>query len=328
MNTGKRRAVHLLLLIPFFLLSSVLAQNTAPAKSADEARLPLHDGWSLQTSAKVEAQGEVISTAQFSPQGWHEVTVPTTVVAALVKDKTLPDPLSGMNLRDLPGVTYPIGGNFSNIAMAPDSPYAVSWWYRKQFAVPASYKGKTRLVEVQRHQLSRQHFSERKTDREVGRRRRRLAHLRIQRDRGRQTGRGECSRSPGLFSHGARSGHHLRRLESRASRQKHGTVARSLSHHERPGGAALSHSRIETESTSKRQRAAHRDRTSEERHEPARQGQTQRADRERSSSSRMWNWRRTKRRTSHSLPTSFSSSSSRTRGCGGPRKWASRIFIR
>ena len=48
-----------------------------------------------------------------------------------------------MNLRDFPGVTYPIGANFSNIPMAPDSPYAVSWWYRKQFTVPASYKGKT-----------------------------------------------------------------------------------------------------------------------------------------------------------------------------------------
>ena len=143
MNTGKRRAVILLFLIPFFLLSSVLAQNTTPAKSADEARLSLHEGWFLQTSAKVEAQGEVISTSRFSPKGWHEVTVPTTVVAALVKDKTLPDPLSGTNLRNFPGVTYPIGANFSNIAMAPDSPYAASWWYRKQFEVPASYRGRT-----------------------------------------------------------------------------------------------------------------------------------------------------------------------------------------
>ena len=59
------------------------------------------------------------------------VTVPTTVVAAQVKDKIFPDPYFGMNLRSLPGVNYPIGGNFSNIAMAPDSPYAVSWWYRE-----------------------------------------------------------------------------------------------------------------------------------------------------------------------------------------------------
>ena len=79
----------------------------------------------------------------FAPKGWHDVTVPTTVVAALVKDKTLPDPFFAMNLRQFPGVTYPIGGNFSNIAMQTDSPYAVSWWYRKQFAAPAAYSGKT-----------------------------------------------------------------------------------------------------------------------------------------------------------------------------------------
>src|ERR1700744_1274425 len=112
-------------------------------KSAPENTVVLHDGWALQTSSKVEAKGEAIATPQFSPKGWHEVTVPTTVVAALVKDKTLPDPLFGMNLRQFAGVTYPIGGNFSNIAMQPDSPYAVSWWYRKAFEAPASYKGKT-----------------------------------------------------------------------------------------------------------------------------------------------------------------------------------------
>ena len=80
-------------------------------------KLALRDHWTLQSSAKVEAKGEIISTPAFVPQGWHDVTVPTTVVAALVKDKTLPDPFFAMNLRQFPGVTYPIGGNFSNIAM-------------------------------------------------------------------------------------------------------------------------------------------------------------------------------------------------------------------
>ncbi len=142
MNSGKLSAVTLLVVIQFLLVSSLLAQNPA-ATNAGEAKLVLREGWSLQTSAKVEAKGEVISTPQFAPKGWHEATVPTTVVAALVKDKTFADPLFGTNLRDYPGMNYPIGQNFSNIAMAPDSPYAVSWWYRKQFTVPASYKGKT-----------------------------------------------------------------------------------------------------------------------------------------------------------------------------------------
>ena len=129
------------------LASSLFAQDKAPAHAGmhnpGENKLALHEGWTLQTSAKVEAKGEVISTAQFSPTGWHQVTVPSTVVAALIKDKTLPDPFFGTNLRSYPGVTYPIGANFSNIPMAPESPYAVSWWYRKQFTIPASYKGKT-----------------------------------------------------------------------------------------------------------------------------------------------------------------------------------------
>src|SRR5438270_7182612 len=144
MNSGKRLAITLLVLTQFLPISFLYAQTPAAhVKHAAEPTLPLHDGWSLQTSTKVEAKGEVISTSKFVPKGWHQATVPTTVVAALVKDKSFHDPLFGTNLRDFPGVNYPIGGNFSNIAMAPDSPYAVSWWYRKQFAVPASYKGKT-----------------------------------------------------------------------------------------------------------------------------------------------------------------------------------------
>jgi exo-1,4-beta-D-glucosaminidase len=124
------------------LTSQAQEDAKAPASTHATHRLLLHDEWSLQTSGKVQAKGEVISSAKFSPQGWHHVTVPTTVVAALVKDKTFPDPFFAMNLRNFPGMNYPIGGNFSNIPMAPDSPFAVSWWYRKAFEVPPDYKGK------------------------------------------------------------------------------------------------------------------------------------------------------------------------------------------
>ncbi|HEY6373140.1 MAG TPA: hypothetical protein VIX37_21375, partial [Candidatus Sulfotelmatobacter sp.] len=134
MNSSKRLRISLVVLAQFLLVTSLGAQGAAQMKHAAEAKVTLGAGWSLQTSAKVEAKGEVISTPQFAPTGWHEAAVPTTVVAALVKDKTFPDPLFGMNLRDFPGINYPIGGNFSNIPMAPDSPYAVSWWYRRQFA--------------------------------------------------------------------------------------------------------------------------------------------------------------------------------------------------
>jgi exo-1,4-beta-D-glucosaminidase len=151
MTFGKRFLIfwsaHFLFL---FAGSYFLSADPAAAQSSDQApsvqqagKLALREHWAVQSSAKIEAKGEVISTANFVPKGWHDATVPTTVVAALVKDRTLPDPFFAMNLRQFAGVTYPIGGNFSNIAMQPDSPYAVSWWYRKQFAAPASYAGKT-----------------------------------------------------------------------------------------------------------------------------------------------------------------------------------------
>jgi len=115
--------------------------STAPARKA-ETRLALTDGWNLQSSSKVEQSGDVISKPSFQPQNWYAVTVPTTVVSALVKNKVLPDPFYGMNLRKFPGVTYPIGSNFSNVAMDPDSPYVASWWYRKTFRLPPGDAGK------------------------------------------------------------------------------------------------------------------------------------------------------------------------------------------
>src|SRR5580700_7348489 len=151
MNRARRLAFPRRLLAQFFVMSilgsHLLADNPAAPNSSDQGtsteKLILRDHWTLESSAKVEAKGEIVSTAAFVPKGWHNATVPTTVVAALVKDKTLPDPFFAMNLRQFAGVTYPIGGNFSNIPMQTDSPYAVSWWYRKQFSAPAAYAGKT-----------------------------------------------------------------------------------------------------------------------------------------------------------------------------------------
>jgi exo-1,4-beta-D-glucosaminidase len=143
MKFARQSALFVLALLgSHFALAADPNPKAAPQDVLPE-KLALRDHWALQSSAKFEAKGEMISTAAFVPKGWHDATVPTTVVAALVHDKTLPDPFFAMNLRQFPGVTYPIGGNFSNIAMRPDSPYAVSWWYRKEFTVTAAFSGRT-----------------------------------------------------------------------------------------------------------------------------------------------------------------------------------------
>src|SRR6266481_8754984 len=131
-----------LLCLSLFLSSLIFAQQPKAHRSLAEDTLSSRDGGALQSSCKVEQKGDAVSTPKFRPQGWYAVSVPTTVFAALVKHKVYADPDFGMNLRSAPGVTYPIGANFSNIPMQPDSPYIVPWWYRKEFLIPASYKGK------------------------------------------------------------------------------------------------------------------------------------------------------------------------------------------
>ena len=123
----------------------IFSQDVKPGRPHSEATLSLREGWSLQSSGKVDEKGEMLSRPAFQPKDkdWYTVTVPTTVVAALVEHKVYPDPFVGMNLRSFPGVTYPIGANFSNIPMQQDSPFIVPWWYRKEFVLPASFKGKS-----------------------------------------------------------------------------------------------------------------------------------------------------------------------------------------
>src|SRR5271170_3290579 len=101
----------------------------AQSRDAANPRIVLHDGWMLQSSCKVSATGAKISAGGFSTDGWHATTVPSTVVAALVADKTYPDPYFGENLRSIPGTTYPIGKMFASLPMPKDSPFRCSWWY-------------------------------------------------------------------------------------------------------------------------------------------------------------------------------------------------------
>jgi len=69
-------------------------------------------------------------------------TVPSTVFGSLVQAGTYGDPFYGMNLRSIPGVTYPIGAIFSNLEMPADSPFRASWWYRTTFELPRTLVGK------------------------------------------------------------------------------------------------------------------------------------------------------------------------------------------
>jgi exo-1,4-beta-D-glucosaminidase len=115
---------------------------TTSAIARGQNQLPLHDGWFIQSSAKAGTNGAALSAPSFAPRGWYRAKVPSTVVGALVDDGIYGDPFFGMNLRKLPGMTYKIGGNFVHTAMEPTSAFAVPWWYRSSFRVPANMRGR------------------------------------------------------------------------------------------------------------------------------------------------------------------------------------------
>ncbi|MGH7970725.1 MAG: hypothetical protein ACREIC_18520, partial [Limisphaerales bacterium] len=116
-----RTRTYLFLLLTLTATSSFLGAQSSGNSSS--FRLDLSKGWSLQSSARVTEQGNAISQERFKPSGWYQTEVPATVLAALVKNNVYRHPYFGMNLRSIPGATYPIGKNFSNLPMPTDSPF-------------------------------------------------------------------------------------------------------------------------------------------------------------------------------------------------------------
>ena len=128
-----------------FVSGLVLVAVVAGTSSAQDRRA-LHDGWRLQSSAKVGLDGAKLSSPSYHAGDWYAATVPSTVVGALVDAGVFKDVFFGMNLRSLPGMSYNIGQNFVHLPMDPTSPYAVPWWYRTTFRATAA-RGKHVLLQ-------------------------------------------------------------------------------------------------------------------------------------------------------------------------------------
>lgn len=92
------------------------ALSTAP-----DGTVPIESGWVLTMDDMAgTADGATLSGQQVHTSAWLPATVPGTVLASLVEQGHLPDPVSGMN----------------NLHV-PEALSRHSWWYRRVFTVPA-----------------------------------------------------------------------------------------------------------------------------------------------------------------------------------------------
>jgi exo-1,4-beta-D-glucosaminidase len=101
--------------IVLFLSLTTLGVAESKRRTPPAGKLFLRKGWSIQSSAQVPEKGATISQNEYQPKNWYPTSVPATVVGVLVANKVYPDPLVDKNLRLIPGCSYPIGANFSNL---------------------------------------------------------------------------------------------------------------------------------------------------------------------------------------------------------------------
>jgi exo-1,4-beta-D-glucosaminidase len=78
----------------------------------------LHDNWQIQSSNKVKAADEEISTLKFQPKNWYAAKVPNSTLGSLVDAGVFKNVFYNRNLEKI-----------------PDSLFTAPWWYRRTFNI-------------------------------------------------------------------------------------------------------------------------------------------------------------------------------------------------
>jgi len=101
----------------FFILGmSFLLCGALSGQEREEYDKVLSKEWHIRPSLEVKEKGKEVSSPAYDLQGWYPTEVPTTVLAALVKNGVYKDPYFGKNLEGI-----------------PTEPFQQPWWYRKEF---------------------------------------------------------------------------------------------------------------------------------------------------------------------------------------------------
>ncbi|MGD0900610.1 MAG: sugar-binding domain-containing protein, partial [Thermoguttaceae bacterium] len=124
----------------FLATWTAIALAAAPGESCATGRIPLQDGWTLQSSVLVKEAGDAISTAGFNPEQWYAATVPSTVYCALRKRGVYPDVRIGLNSFKVPDAsdTFNRKHDLARYSHLPGNrnPWTDPYWYRSVFRLP------------------------------------------------------------------------------------------------------------------------------------------------------------------------------------------------
>lgn len=100
----------------------------------------------MQPSFLVKADGKETSSLKFQSRDWYPVSIPTTVLTALVRNGVYPDPYVGLNNMKIPDASDEFNHKYGLVKYShlPDkrNPWADPYWFRTQFQIPEEYEGK------------------------------------------------------------------------------------------------------------------------------------------------------------------------------------------
>jgi exo-1,4-beta-D-glucosaminidase len=116
--------IRLIYLSFFWMICSLVTINAQNLKFEQQ----LKDGWSIESSAKVNFTGDKISQIGFDSSTWYKTTVPSTVMAGLIANNEYQDIFMGENINKVDTTRF-----------------RVPWWYRNEFTVDDASKN-TELI--------------------------------------------------------------------------------------------------------------------------------------------------------------------------------------
>jgi len=122
--------------------------QAAPENDASSVgrRLSLQTGWLLKSSVLVGDAGDRVSSIEYRPDQWLPVSVPSTVLSALVKNGIYPDPRIGLNAYQIPDSSDEFNKqhDLARFSYLPDkrNPWRDPYWYRNEFELPSLPSGR------------------------------------------------------------------------------------------------------------------------------------------------------------------------------------------
>jgi exo-1,4-beta-D-glucosaminidase len=105
--------------IPAFFILALALASCSKGKPVLSWRIFLSDNWLVQSSAKVNLPGSVISGGIMDTTGWYRATVPSTIMGVLTGNGLYKDIFKADSLKNV-----------------NPEPFNKSWWYRTKFTLP------------------------------------------------------------------------------------------------------------------------------------------------------------------------------------------------